>query len=177
MVAVEVEGIVVIGAYCSPAVSVGEFAERIAEGLGSAGGEQEVVMCGDFNCRWDKRGSTRMRELEGCLEEAGLWVCNDTKCPTYFDGKGGSSAIDLFTTNLREEEVKFQGYLMGKAITSLRKHVPVVLHIKRSVGAMEAGGGGERVGGGLMRGKWKGRSVGGTGRKWRHGTLRRTGGD
>ena len=120
-----------IAIYCSPSMSIDDVIELLLVCWGECEA-QEIVIMGDLNCRLDKMEDNRTVELLRALDELGMKVHNDVSLPTYLDGMGGSSVIDIVAAVTHVLQVDTPVYCLGRSMSVLRKHIPIVVGVKSS---------------------------------------------
>jgi hypothetical protein len=122
----------IIAMYASPTNNFGDTLESLVSALSEVELDKPTVFAADINCRIDSSPlPPRTLALIDTLDYYGLTVANDPSLMTY-DSSQGSSAIDLFATNLNSESGMAVRPLGGLVIPFFRKHIPIRLSFSLS---------------------------------------------
>jgi hypothetical protein len=128
---VQIDTVLLVAAYFSPAMETSVFVEELAEIVASLPTDRHIILAGDFNCRIDRAVHPERTILFlDLIGAAGLRLCS-RPLPFTFDAEQGASTIDLFATTLPIEDCLIPEPITGRSIHLLKSHIPIGMHFRR----------------------------------------------
>lgn len=113
-----------------PAETTLDLVEKLEQCIGKVFRAKKTLLLGDFNAKMNRPEETRTIAFLETLRNFGLHVINDPNFLT-FNGPMGSSAIDVFATNLPRKRIEFQGTSQRLAEDDLLSpHSPIAILIR-----------------------------------------------
>jgi hypothetical protein len=128
---VELDSVLIVAAYFSPAMDTLVFIEKLADIIASLPSDRHILLAGDFNCRIDKVPHPERTALFiDLINSSGLRLCSQPS-PFTFEADQGASTIDLFATTLPLDDCLVPSPIVGRSIHLLKNHIPIGIQFRR----------------------------------------------